>query len=88
MQTSLVPKASFVIVFIILLTSNVSMAKRPLQPEKSNASGASTEIKGKEVESTIYGEEDCYNIDEEECLMRRTLSAHTDYIYTLQHGQP
>jgi hypothetical protein len=23
--------------------------------------------------------------DEDECMMRRTLNAHTDYIYTQQH---
>ncbi|TKY71226.1 Phytosulfokines 3 [Spatholobus suberectus] len=27
-------------------------------------------------------EETCQGIGEEECLMRRTLAAHTDYIYT------
>lgn len=27
-------------------------------------------------------EENCVGIGEEECLMRRTLAAHTDYIYT------
>jgi len=32
-------------------------------------------------------EENCSNVDdEEECLMRRTLSAHVDYIYTRQHN--
>lgn len=27
-------------------------------------------------------EENCKSISEEDCLMRRTLVAHTDYIYT------
>ncbi|KAK7309137.1 hypothetical protein RJT34_05639 [Clitoria ternatea] len=27
-------------------------------------------------------DETCEGIEEEECLMRRTLAAHTDYIYT------
>nr|ABR17068.1 unknown [Picea sitchensis] len=32
-------------------------------------------------------EENCSNIDEEEeCLMRRTLAAHVDYIYTQEHN--
>ncbi|KAK7390988.1 hypothetical protein VNO78_19254 [Psophocarpus tetragonolobus] len=30
-------------------------------------------------------EETCDGIGEEECLMRRTLVAHTDYIYTQKH---
>nr|CAK22422.1 phytosulfokine-alpha peptide precursor [Beta vulgaris] len=29
----------------------------------------------------------CQGVNEEECLMRRTLVAHTDYIYT-QHQNP
>ncbi|AES94502.1 putative phytosulfokine [Medicago truncatula] len=28
----------------------------------------------------------CEEIEEEECLMRRTLVAHTDYIYTQKHN--
>ena len=37
-----------------------------------------------------YLEETCKNIDEEEeeCLMRRTLAAHVDYIYTQGHNRP
>ncbi|TKY51051.1 Phytosulfokines 3 [Spatholobus suberectus] len=31
-------------------------------------------------------EETCDGIGEEECLMRRTLVAHTDYIYTQKHN--
>lgn len=30
-------------------------------------------------------EESCGGIAEEECLMRRTLAAHLDYIYTQNH---
>ncbi|KAK2372498.1 hypothetical protein P8452_45797 [Trifolium repens] len=28
----------------------------------------------------------CEGIEEDECLMRRTLIAHTDYIYTQKHN--
>ncbi|XP_058186832.1 phytosulfokines 3 isoform X1 [Rhododendron vialii] len=28
------------------------------------------------------GDESCVGVGEEECLMRRTLAAHVDYIYT------
>jgi len=32
-------------------------------------------------------EENCHNVDEkEECLMRRTLSTHVEYIYTRKHN--
>lgn len=30
----------------------------------------------------VMVEESCEGVGEEECLMRRTLAAHTDYIYT------
>ena len=31
-------------------------------------------------------ENNCNGLNEEECLMRRTLVAHTDYIYTQQQN--
>lgn len=35
------------------------------------------------------GEENCEGVGEEECvLIRRTLVAHTDYIYTQNHNHP
>ncbi|KAI7741605.1 hypothetical protein M8C21_024039 [Ambrosia artemisiifolia] len=33
-------------------------------------------------DAKVNGEEDCTGLGEEECLMRRTHSAHLDYIYT------
>ncbi|KAI3423164.1 Phytosulfokine-beta [Psidium guajava] len=30
-------------------------------------------------------DESCKGVGEEECLLRRTLAAHTDYIYTQKH---
>ncbi|KAL2322866.1 hypothetical protein Fmac_027245 [Flemingia macrophylla] len=31
-------------------------------------------------------DESCEGVGEEECLMRRTLAAHVDYIYTQKHN--
>ncbi|PSS19264.1 Phytosulfokine-beta like [Actinidia chinensis var. chinensis] len=31
------------------------------------------------------GMENCEGVGEDECLMRRTLAAHVDYIYTQKH---
>ena len=39
-------------------------------------------IRLKVLEEKANVEEACEGMDEEECLMRRTLAAHTDYIYT------
>ncbi|RDX78722.1 Phytosulfokines 3, partial [Mucuna pruriens] len=38
------------------------------------------------LEEKLDMEENCDGIGEEECLMRRTLVAHTDYIYTQKHN--
>lgn len=35
-----------------------------------------------EAEHADVADENCEGLGEEECLMRRTLVAHTDYIYT------
>lgn len=34
------------------------------------------------------GEVSCAGLEEQECLMRRTLAAHVDYIYTQKHHKP
>lgn len=34
------------------------------------------------------GEVSCEGLEEQECLMRRTLAAHVDYIYTQKHHKP
>ncbi|KAG4984375.1 hypothetical protein AAZX31_10G243100 [Glycine max] len=52
------------------------------------ASSSITSIKtqhGVLEEEKLDVEETCDGIGEEECLMRRTLVAHTDYIYTQKH---
>ncbi|KAL4367469.1 hypothetical protein GQ457_05G007870 [Hibiscus cannabinus] len=57
----------------LLLVSTLSLAARsgPALP-KTQAQG-------------IADEDGCDGIGEEECLMRRTLAAHVDYIYTQKH---
>lgn len=35
-----------------------------------------------ETAEKVMEEESCEGVGEDECLMRRTLAAHTDYIYT------
>ncbi|KAE9457263.1 hypothetical protein C3L33_10830, partial [Rhododendron williamsianum] len=40
-----------------------------------------------EIENNeVYHEESCEGIDKDECLIRRTLAAHIDYIYTQKQG--
>ncbi|KAL6209981.1 hypothetical protein ACLB2K_020919 [Fragaria x ananassa] len=42
-------------------------------------------LKDAEVEK-VMAEESCEGVGEEECLMRRTLAAHIDYIYTQKNN--
>ncbi|KAM7507228.1 hypothetical protein LguiA_017681 [Lonicera macranthoides] len=65
-------KATTLFILAILLCFTLSCTSRPdpFTPEK-------TQYKGDEVV-----DEKCEGVGEEECLMRRTLVAHVDYIYT------
>ncbi|XWS34255.1 hypothetical protein CRYUN_Cryun21dG0024600 [Craigia yunnanensis] len=37
---------------------------------------------------TSLNDDDCKGLDGEECLIRRSLAAHTDYIYTQENVAP
>ncbi|XP_008237502.1 PREDICTED: phytosulfokines 3-like [Prunus mume] len=65
----------------VLLCSTLVYAARP-EPDFSAATSAKTQIEGVETEV----DESCEGAGEEECLMRRTLAAHVDYIYTQKHN--
>ncbi|CAN4107817.1 unnamed protein product [Withania somnifera] len=69
------------IAFLLLLTLTCA-ASRPMKstpPMEHSKDKTATEV---EVEDKWEG------VGEEECLMRRTLEAHLDYIYTQRHKQP
>ncbi|XP_068657671.1 phytosulfokines-like [Aristolochia californica] len=69
---------------LLLLFSLASAARR--QPLAVADSALETPEVAVEVESTEVPE-GCEGVGEEECLMRRTLVAHTDYIYTQGAGK-
>ncbi|KAA3485637.1 phytosulfokines-like [Gossypium australe] len=72
-----------IIVFPLLFTfSSCASAARP-QPAAPYAHHA-TPIKVQ----YLVEEDSCDGIEEEECLMRRTLAAHLDYIYTQKNTNP
>ncbi|KAI7741029.1 hypothetical protein M8C21_029725 [Ambrosia artemisiifolia] len=62
----------FLMLSLLLLLSPVLSSARP----EPTTTTTRTPSKGVEVE------EGCEGIGEDECLMRRTLVAHLDYIYT------
>ncbi|XP_019239598.1 PREDICTED: phytosulfokines-like isoform X2 [Nicotiana attenuata] len=76
-------KASASFFFIILLLSvALSYAARP-EPTFHEAT-LSNNIQNQDVvePKQVGKEESCKGVKEEECLERRTLAAHLDYIYT------
>ncbi|KAI9127665.1 hypothetical protein K1719_000658 [Acacia pycnantha] len=77
-------------IFFLLFFTH-SLAIRPILPSPSFSvtptdqltMNLTSSLKDLEVERINNVEESCEgNIGEEECLMRRTLAAHLDYIYT------
>ncbi|KAI3462669.1 hypothetical protein Pfo_019332 [Paulownia fortunei] len=70
-------KTTTVFLVALLLCSTVCSAARP-QPTTLHDTGV--------AKHQVKAEESCQGIGEEECLMRRTLTAHLDYIYTQQHN--
>ncbi|CAB4266169.1 unnamed protein product [Prunus armeniaca] len=67
----------------LLLSFQLSLAARPNPAFTNNA--LKTQQQDKEAEAIAVedgGEISCAGLEMEECLMRRTLAAHVDYIYT------
>uniref|UniRef100_A0A6N2MJ61 Phytosulfokine n=1 Tax=Salix viminalis TaxID=40686 RepID=A0A6N2MJ61_SALVM len=61
----------------LLLGFALTYAARPQQVLSDDSLDAMAE------EAAVV--ESCEGLGEEECLMRRTLAAHVDYIYTQKH---
>ncbi|KAF7135714.1 hypothetical protein RHSIM_Rhsim08G0091500 [Rhododendron simsii] len=67
---------------LLLLCSTLSYAARPA-PNPLEHYLVKTQHGGVEAQKTeVEVEESCEGVGDEECLMRRTLAAHIDYIYT------
>ncbi|KAA8536293.1 hypothetical protein F0562_028771 [Nyssa sinensis] len=65
---------------IALLFFTLTSAARPV-PTFDDVTPMKTRHGDGEVQK-VQVEESCEGVGEEECLMRRTLAAHIDYIYT------
>ncbi|XP_018437471.1 phytosulfokines 5 [Raphanus sativus] len=72
--------STFFFIIALLLCSTVANASARPTPTSVYPGEIS-------VEKLEEGEENCEGVGEEECvLIRRTLAAHTDYIYTQNHN--
>ncbi|KAM1650722.1 hypothetical protein EV1_003327 [Malus domestica] len=78
---------SLCVVVLLLFLSLSGMAARPLPSSSSDVSTVKVqhELEDVEVEKSKV-EESCEGVGEDECLTRRTLAAHIDYIYTQKHS--
>ncbi|KAF5814182.1 putative phytosulfokine [Helianthus annuus] len=70
----------------LLLLSSLSYAVARVPPSVGTITPVETHHSDEEI-NKAYVELNCRDEEEEECLMRRTLVAHLDYIYT-QNKQP
>ncbi|KAF5747283.1 Phytosulfokines 3 precursor family protein [Tripterygium wilfordii] len=70
--------ATFFILSLLLCCSTLSAIAA--RPEPAFADGSLAKTQSGVVEG--HAEDSCEGIGEDECLMRRTLAAHIDYIYT------
>ncbi|MBA0551773.1 hypothetical protein Golob_022639 [Gossypium lobatum] len=64
---------------LTLFVSTLSFAARTAPPFPANN-------QQQQAQGVVEVEDSCEGVAEEECLMRRTLAAHTDYIYTQNHN--
>lgn len=74
---------------LLLLSSELTSAVRP-EPAFSNNALKTSQHQEVEADNNNVedGEVSCEGLEEQECLMRRTLAAHVDYIYTQKHHKP
>ncbi|XP_010273404.1 PREDICTED: phytosulfokines [Nelumbo nucifera] len=77
-------KATALFVVALLLFVSLTQAARP-EPTLPNDSVVNTQPGD---DADVHVDVTCDGIGEDECLMRRTLTAHTDYIYTQDNGRP
>ncbi|XP_059624030.1 phytosulfokines 3-like [Cornus florida] len=74
-------KVTSLIMIVLLLCFTLSYAARPEPTKLPEVTPANTQ-RVVEAQKFEVADESCEGVGDEECLMRRTLAAHIDYIYT------
>ncbi|KAL9464138.1 hypothetical protein AB3S75_001856 [Citrus x aurantiifolia] len=74
-------KVATLFIIVLLLVSTLTYAARPAPAFENNHSPANTQ----QGMDAVGGDDNCDGEGEEDCLNRRTLAAHLDYIYTQKH---
>ncbi|OAY35630.1 phytosulfokines 3 [Manihot esculenta] len=73
----------FILFTLLLFSTALTYAARRDPPFTSESLAKDQQ---QDVDEAEVVEESCKGAGEEECLMRRTLAAHIDYIYTQKHN--
>ncbi|KAK6939746.1 Phytosulfokine [Dillenia turbinata] len=71
--------------FSLLLLFVLSYAARPRPVLYGDSPAPADNLRQAVKEETEVDDRVCEELDKEECLMRRTLVAHLDYIYSQDH---
>ncbi|XP_052195095.1 phytosulfokines-like [Diospyros lotus] len=77
--------AVFLLLLLLLISCSSSRATRPAPLAWKNTSPENQHPGDETGRPEAVDHEDCEAGGDEECLMRRTLAAHLDYIYTQKH---
>ncbi|KAL4615171.1 hypothetical protein ACB092_07G105400 [Castanea dentata] len=77
-------KLSTICMVALLLFFTLTYATARPEPTFSDATPINTQHVDAELEKVMV-EDLCVGVGKEECLERRTLAAHLDYIYTQKH---
>ncbi|KAJ8768942.1 hypothetical protein K2173_023937 [Erythroxylum novogranatense] len=75
---------TYCLMAFVLFSITVTYAIRPV-PAFSGATLTEIEYGHEEKEEQVQVEESCVGAGEDECLLRRSLAAHLDYVYTEKH---
>ncbi|GMI99847.1 phytosulfokine 4 precursor [Hibiscus trionum] len=78
------PKCFIVLILALLLL--LAAKARPLPNTEEQQADQNLPFSSPESISFIDGE--CGGLNDEECMIRRSLAAHTDYIYTQENDAP
>uniref|UniRef100_A0A7N0U9Q4 Phytosulfokine n=1 Tax=Kalanchoe fedtschenkoi TaxID=63787 RepID=A0A7N0U9Q4_KALFE len=81
------PKISLLFVYIRLLSLLFTVASRPMRSSSDSTSVKSDQVQERE-QPDEESERSCGRGGADECLTRRTLTAHLDYIYTQKNNHP
>ncbi|KAK8716591.1 hypothetical protein V6N13_043897 [Hibiscus sabdariffa] len=75
-------KLATLFVLTLLLVSTLSFAARTGPAFSPAQTQLQVTVETEQSSEGVEVEDSCEGIAEDECLMRRTLAAHVDYIYT------